>query len=145
MILVSACLLGKACKYNGGHNRHAGVLAFLEGKEYLPICPESLGGLPQPRPPAEIQPDGRVVDKAGQDVTAAFQRGAQQALALAQKYRPELIILKENSPSCGCGRVYDGSFSGRTVPGNGIAAQRLLDAGFAVCGESSLPGGTKEG
>lgn len=143
MILVSACLLGQNCKYNGGNNRNADVLAFLEGKEYLPICPESAGGLVSPRAPAEIRPDGRVADKAGRDVTAYFQSGAQKTLEIAKKHQPALVICKANSPSCGCGRVYDGTFSGKTVPGNGIAAQMLLDAGFHVCTEDQLP--TKEG
>ena len=139
MILVSACLLGTACKYNGGHNRNAAVLAYLDGKEYLPVCPETMGGLTAPRPPAEIQPDGSVTDRDGRDVTAEFLAGAEAVLQLARKHAPDLIICKANSPSCGCGRVYDGSFTGRTVPGNGVAAQLLLDAGYAVCTEAELP------
>lgn len=143
MILVSACLLGQCCKYNGGHNRNAAVLDFLQGKDYLPICPETFGGLSAPRPPAELRPDGRVVDKSGRDVTAAFLAGAQKALELASAHRPELIILKSNSPSCGCGQVYDGTFSGATVPGDGVAARLLRDAGFPVCTEKTLPSGGK--
>lgn len=143
MLLVSACLLGRRCKYNGGHNRSEAVLAYLDGKDYLPICPETMGGLTAPRPPAEIQPDGSVKDRDGRDVTAQFQAGAKAVLELAETHRPALVICKANSPSCGCGRVYDGSFTGCTIPGNGIAAQMLLDAGYAVCTEENLP--TEEG
>lgn len=143
MILVSACLLGRRCKYDGGHNCSDAVLAYLEGKDYLPICPETMGGLTAPRPPAEIQPDGSVIDRDGRDVTAQFQAGAQAVLELAQTHAPDLVICKANSPSCGCGQVYDGSFTGRRVPGNGIAAQTLLDAGYSVCTEAELP--TEEG
>ena len=86
-IAVSACLLGHCCKYNGGHNKNQDVLDFLQdqGAEILPVCPETAGGLPRPRPPAEIQPDGRVVDNTGTDVTAAFQAGAGHGSGLQQR------------------------------------------------------------
>ena len=134
MIFVSACLLGENCKYSGGHNKNDAVIAFLQGREYKAVCPEYLGGLPTPRPPAEIRGD-TVMDREGKDVTAFFRRGAEKTLALAQKYRPALCILKANSPSCGVGAVYDGSFSGKLIPGDGLAAAVLKAAGFRVVTE----------
>ena len=139
MILVSACLLGENCKYNGENNCNEIVLAYLKEKDYLPICPERAGGLPSPRPPAELQ-HGRVVDKEGKDVTEAFLRGAEKTLALAKKHRPELCLLKANSPSCGCGKIYDGTFSGRKIQGNGVTAELLLQNGFSVITEKDLEG-----
>ena len=93
MIFVSACLLGENCKYSGGNNRNEAVISFLEEKEFIAVCPERAGGLPAPRPPAEIR-DGRVVDKEGKDVTAEFLLGAKKTLALAKKHHPELCIFK---------------------------------------------------
>ena len=137
MIIVSACLLGENCKYSGGNNYNEDVIRYLEGKTYLPICPEIAGGLLTPRPPAEIQ-SGRVVDKEGTDVTAAFLKGAEITLSLAQKHAASLCILKANSPSCGCGRIYDGAFSGKGIPGNGKTASLLLKNGFQVITEEDL-------
>ena len=139
MILVSACLLGENCKYNGGNNRNEIVLAYLKDKDYLPVCPERAGRLPSPRPPAELQ-HGRVVDKVGKDVPAAFLCGAEKTLALAKKHRPELCLLKANSPSCGFGKIYDGTFSGRKIQGNGVTAELLLQNGFSVITEKDLEG-----
>lgn len=137
MILVSACLIGENCKYNGGNNRSERVLSYLKDKDYLPICPERAAGLPSPRPPAELR-NGRVVDKTGKDVTNAFLCGAEKTLALAKKYQPELCLLKGNSPSCGCGTIYDGTFSGNKIKGNGLVAELLLQNGFSVITEKEL-------
>ena len=137
MIFVSACLLGENCKYSGGNNRNEAVISFLNDKEYLAVCPERAGGLPAPRPLAEIR-DGRVIDKEGKDVTAEFLLGAKKTLALAKKHHPELCILKANSPSCGCGEIYDGTFSGRKISGNGKTTELLLKNGFSVITEKQI-------
>ncbi|HMM05726.1 MAG TPA: DUF523 domain-containing protein [Clostridiales bacterium] len=137
MIIVSACLLGENCKYSGGNNYNEDVIRYLEGKNYLPVCPEIAGGLSSPRPPAEIQ-NGRVVDKEGKDLTAAFLKGAEVTLSLAKKHAASLCILKANSPSCGCGRIYDGTFRGKRIPGNGKTAALLLQNGFQVVTEEDL-------
>lgn len=137
MIFVSACLLGENCKYSGGNNRNKDVLAYVEGKEYIAVCPECAGGLSAPRPPAEIIGD-RVIDKEGKDVTDEFLLGAKKTLTLAKKHHPKLCILKANSPSCGCGQIYDGTFSGRKIPGNGKTTELLLENGFTVISEKQI-------
>lgn len=138
-ILVSACLLGTPCRYDGA-SRPCGELARLEvlGHRLIPVCPEVMGGLPTPRPPAELQRDGRVVDRAGKDVTEAYRLGAEEVLELARAHRCTLAVLKERSPSCGFGKIYDGSFTGTVVPGNGVAAQALAAEGVAIWGESRI-------
>ena len=144
-ILVSACLLGACCKYSGGNNRCSALLDALRagGHTAVPVCPEIYGGLPTPRPPAERQGD-RVVTQAGTDVTAQYRKGAEEALAMAELNGCRAAILKANSPSCGCGTIYDGSFSHRKVPGDGVTAQVLKAAGIAVYTEENfqelLPG-----
>lgn len=137
MILVSACLLGENCKYSGGNNYNEDVIRYLKGREFLPVCPEMDGGLKSPRAPAEIQ-NGRVVDEEGKDVTEAFLKGAKITLDLAKEHQAELCILKANSPSCGCGTVYDGTFTHKQIPGNGITASLLLENGFSVTTEDDL-------
>lgn len=137
MILVSGCLIGNPCKYNGGHNRNEAVLTFLEGKEYLAVCPETAGGLTAPRPPAERE-GNRVINSCGEDVTKEFYKGAELTLQKALALNPGLIILKANSPSCGVGTIYDGSFTKTKTDGNGVAAQMLLDAGFRVVTEKEI-------
>lgn len=139
MIMVSACLLGENCKYSGGNNYCGEIAAFLKDREYLAICPELAGGLKSPRPPAEIRGD-RVIDREGNDVTEAFCRGAEKILALAKENQPELIILKANSPSCGVGTVYDGTFSNKKISGNGLTAALLLQNGFKVVTEEGRKG-----
>lgn len=140
-ILVSACLLGACCKYSGGNNRCSALLDALRagGHTAVPVCPEIYGGLPTPRPPAERQGD-RVVTQAGTDVTAQYRKGAEEALAMAELNGCRAAILKANSPSCGCGTIYDGSFSHRKVPGDGVAAQVLKAAGIAVYTEENFQG-----
>ena len=134
-ILVSACLLGTPCRYDGASKANAAIMALQEGHTLVPVCPEVLGGLPTPRPPAERQEDGRIVNRAGADVTAQYQSGAQAALKLARQEGCTMAILKARSPSCGKGKIYDGSFSGNLVPGDGTAARCLSEAGVLVLDE----------
>lgn len=136
-IIVSACLLGENCKYNGGNNKNANVLALVDKFDIIPVCPEVFGGLEIPRPPSEIAGD-RVVSKQGEDVTVQFNDGAEKTLYIAKEHNCPVALLKERSPSCGCGKIYDGSFSGTVVDGNGITAQLLLDNDIAVFGESQI-------
>lgn len=151
-VLVSACLLGRACRYDGGHCRCEDVALALAGREILSICPESLGGLTAPRAPAEILGGGgedvlagraRVIDREGVERTAAFLRGAGAVLALARERGAKAAVLKERSPSCGVHYIYDGSFHGRTVPGQGVAAALLGAEGLLLRSEEDL--GTQPG
>lgn len=143
MYVVSSCLIGIKCKYNGGDNLSSEVLDFLAGRNYVDVCPEVLGGLPTPRTPAEIT-GGRVINRQGRDVTAEFETGAREALkiALAEAKRlgepVEAAIFQERSPSCGCGRVYDGTFSGKLVEGDGIAARLFKKCGIRVLNKNEL-------
>lgn len=123
-ILVSACLLGKNCKYNGGNNLNQGVLEFIEGHEVIGVCPEQLGGLSTPRLPAEIVA-GLVTNKEGVSVDNEFRKGAQEALAIALENKVDLAILQSRSPSCGVKEIYDGSFSGKKIKGQGVFAKLL--------------------
>ncbi len=136
-LLISACLLGLPCRYDGGAKRLEGIGALLERHECVPVCPEQLGGLPTPRPPAECR-EGRVFTREGADVTAEFERGAQAALELARLFGCEAALLKERSPSCGCGVIHDGSFSGGLTAGDGVTAVLLKVKGIPVYGESRL-------
>lgn len=130
-ILVSACLLGKNCKYNGGNNLNQGVLDFVEGHEVIGVCPEQLGGLSTPRLQAEIV-DGVVTNKEGVSVDAEFRKGAQAALAAALENKVDLAILQSRSPSCGVKEIYDGSFSGKKIKGQGVFAKLLSAHGIKV-------------
>ena len=136
-ILISACLLGTCCRYDGGGNRQEWAEELGRRYELVPVCPEQLGGLATPRPPAERLGD-RVVTNAGGDVTDAYEKGAAEALALARLLDCQAAVLKERSPSCGRGAIYDGTFSHTQVPGDGVTAQRLLEAGIPVYGESQV-------
>ena len=138
-ILVSACLLGTPCRYDGKSKPVPGLEKLREAGHILaPVCPEVLGGLPTPRPPAELQPDGRVVNRAGEDVTAAYLEGGRRALALAREEDCTLAVLKAKSPSCGCHEIYDGSFTGTLIPGQGVAARLLEESGIRVVDETEL-------
>jgi len=136
-IMVSACLLGENCKYSGGNNRDEKVLAFLEGHEVFPVCPEVMGGLSVPRPPAEIV-SGKVVNREGVSVDREFRRGAQKALEIAKREKIDLAILQPRSPSCGAREIYDGTFSGRRIPGSGVFAALMKENGFAVMDADEL-------
>lgn len=139
-ILISACLLGFDCKYDGGNNRmaDAAIAALRERFELIPVCPECYGGLPTPRTPSERLGD-RVVSKNGADVTAQFEKGARATLRLAQSFSVKKAVLKANSPSCGSGTIYDGSFTGTLVPGDGVTAELLKKHGVKVADENALP------
>ena len=134
-LLVSACLLGLPCRYDGASKPAPQVLELMAEHRLIPVCPEQLGELPTPRPPAECR-GCRVINRAGRDVTAEYVRGAESALELARLYGCRGAILKERSPSCGCGYIYDGSFSGTLVPGDGVTARLLKAHGIPVTGES---------
>ena len=130
-IMVSACLLGENCKYDGGNNLDEELKTYLMNKEVIPVCPEVMEGLSVPRIPSEIR-NGVVVNQEGIVVDKEFRTGAQKTLEIALREQPDLVILKSRSPSCGVKQHYDGSFSGTLIDGPGITAQLLLEHGFAV-------------
>ena len=130
-ILVSACLMGENCKYNGGNNFSEKLASLAADNELVPVCPEVLGGLPTPRIPAEIR-DGVVINAEGASVDAQFRRGAEAALAVAEARHIDCAVLQSRSPSCGCRQIYDGSFSGKRIEGKGIFAQLLTQKGYTV-------------
>ena len=136
-ILVSACLLGTACRYDGRSKADADVTALLARHTLIPVCPEVYGGLPTPRPPAERCGD-RVLTEAGTDVTAQYRRGAEAALQLARLYGCRAAILKANSPSCGSGTIYDGTFRHRRISGDGLTAALLRANGVQVYNEDTF-------
>lgn len=138
MILVSACLLGVACRYDGESKPNPRILAYNRNYSLIPFCPETYGGLSTPRSPAEIQPDGRVVNSDGADVTAAYQTGASQAVTLCRDFHIHYAILKSRSPACGPDCSYDGSFTHTLVPRPGCTAQALMDAGVAVFSDETF-------
>ena len=130
-IMVSACLMGDNCKYNGGNNLSQKVLNYVKGHEVIPVCPEVLGGLPTPRIPAEIV-DGTVITKDGRNVNEEFKKGAEIALKMAVENQIDLVILQSRSPSCGPKQIYDGSFSGKRIDGQGIFAKLLIEKGIKI-------------
>ncbi len=134
-ILVSACLLGCPCRYDGAAKADPRVLALMERHTLIPVCPEQLGGLPTPRLPSERR-EGGVFDRGGKNVTPQYRQGAEEVLRLARLYGCTHAVLKERSPSCGNGQIYDGSFSHVLVPGSGVAAELLAQNGITVLGES---------
>lgn len=136
-ILISACLLGVKCRYDGKGKTYDVLGALPESIRLIPVCPEQLGGLSTPRPKAEIK-NGRVINIEGTDVTDAFKRGAEEVLRLAEIFGCKYAILKENSPSCGKGRIYNGDFSGALIDGNGVCAGLLSENGVKVFGESQI-------
>ena len=138
-ILVSACLLGICCRYDGRGNPNDAVLSLLNRDDItlIPVCPEQLGGLSTPRIPSERRGE-RVVNRAGEDVTSQFIRGAEEALRIAKLYGCQVAVLKERSPSCGCGWIYDGTFSGKLTDGDGVTAELLRREGINVYGESQV-------
>lgn len=147
MILVSACLAGICCKYDGGNNGIPLIKELVRQGKAIPLCPEQLGGLPTPRMPAEIkggsardvlQGKALVVRKDGADVTENFIRGAGEVLKFCREMGIRCAILKSKSPSCGKGLVYDGTFSGKLVEGNGVTAQLLIDSGIEVMTEEEF-------
>ena len=138
-ILVSACLLGVACRYDGASKGlpEDTLRALMARHTLVPACPEQLGGLPTPRVPSERR-GSCVVMRTGADVTDAYIRGAQQTLALAQRFGCTAALLKQRSPSCGKGEIYDGTFTGTVVEGWGVTAELLRREGIPVLGESRM-------
>jgi len=136
-VMVSQCLLGICCRYDGKSVPKEHVCREACARGWIPVCPEILGGLTTPRSPAE-RVDGRVMNRDGDDVTNAFDRGAHQALELAKLYGVKYAMLKEKSPSCGSGIVYDGTFSGSLTEGYGVTAELFEKNGIKVYGESQL-------
>lgn len=138
-ILVSACLLGLPCRYDGRSMPSREVIDLLGKYNLIPVCPEIYGGLSTPRVPSERVGD-KVMMKDGTDVTDNYRRGAECALALSEIYNINLAILKAKSPSCGCGRIYDGTFSGTLTDGLGVTAELLIENGIRVITEDELEG-----
>ena len=136
-ILVSACLLGASCRYDGKSRPKEEILRLLEKHELIPICGEIYGGLPTPRVPAERVGE-RVLTRDGRDVTMEYRRGAEEVLRLGKLDGCKLAILKEKSPSCGSGVIYDGTFSGTLAEGWGITAELLQENGIEVIGETQV-------
>ena len=136
-ILVSACLLGDACRYDGKSKPSPAVIALREKYELIPVCPEVMGGLPTPRMPSEIC-GTRVVMKDGTDVTQNYEAGAQTALRMAREHGCTVAVLKERSPSCGSGLIHNGLFDGGMTDGDGITARLLKANGIRVLGESEI-------
>jgi uncharacterized protein YbbK (DUF523 family) len=141
MILVSACLAGIFSKYNGETNYVKDIVDMISRGEAIPVCPEQLGGCPTPRPPVEIYggTGGGVIDgkcsairKNGEDVSSQLVKGAQEVLKIALMTGAKEAVLKANSPSCGCGKIYDGTFSGKIIEGNGVTAELLVRNGIEV-------------
>jgi len=140
MILISACLLGINCKYSGENNKIKGLEELLKKEILIPVCPEQLGGLETPRKPSEIITKNRikyVVDKNGNDVTSQFLKGAEETLKIVNMYNIKEAILKSNSPSCGCGTIYDGTFSGKIVKGDGITSALLKSKNIKIFNETN--------
>ena len=136
-IAVSACLLGENCKYNGGNNYSEKVIRFIKNHEVISICPELLGGLPVPREPAELV-DGIARTKDGASVNEEFRLGAENAMKIIEENHIELVILQSRSPSCGVKAIYDGTFSGKLIAGQGIFAQMLAKRNFKILDVSDL-------
>ena len=138
-IMVSACLAGENCKYNGGSNRNGKVLKLMAVNEVITVCPEQMGGLPTPRVPSEIR-NGVVTARDGRNVDAEFRAGAQKCLEIAMREQPELIVLQSRSPSCGVKQRYDGSFTGTLTDGSGVTAELLMEHGFRLMDVEDLQG-----
>ena len=137
-IIVSACLLGENCKYNGGNNRSERVLRYVDGHEVIAVCPEMLGGLPCPRKPVEWVVD-RVLTRDGDDCTAAFRLGVQRALDAIGDRHVDLAILQSRSPTCGVKQIYDGTFTGTRIDGMGALARALQARGIPLMDAEDVP------
>ena len=134
---VSACLVGKNTKYDGGNNYNKYVLEYLKDKEVVLICPEVFGGLPTPRIPSE-QTNDKVINSNNEDVTKQFVDGANEALKRLQQQNVNVVILKERSPSCGYKKIYDGTFSKTIIDGNGVFAKLAIENEFIIYTESDI-------
>ena len=130
-ILVSACLWGENCKYNGGNNYNPAVAEFVKDKEVLPICPEMMAGMGCPRIPIEIV-DGVLMDRDGNNVDAAMRKAVEQAMEMIREEDIQCAVLQSRSPTCGVNQIYDGSFTGKLIEGSGVLAQALKLVGYRV-------------
>ena len=137
-VLVSACLLGENCKYNGGNNRNERVLNYIKDKEVIPVCPEILTILGTPRPSVEIAA-GRIIYKEGNDRELIYREGVEKALSRICGLKIDLAILQSRSPTCGVNEIYDGTFSGKKIPGSGIFAQALRKKGIPLMDAEDVP------
>ena len=136
-LLISACLLGVSCRYDGKSKPNENVIKLMEKYELVPVCAEIMGGLPTPRVPAEISGE-KVITKDGRDVTQEYIKGAKEVLRLGKLFGAKKALLKEKSPSCGSGIIHNGKFDGGLVPGFGKTAALLIENGFEVFGESDI-------
>ncbi len=145
IVVVSACLLGEKCKYNGGDNYSREIEEYIRGEETVSLCPEVLGGLPTPREPAEIV-EGEVIRRDGISVDAEFRRGVEEAIKKIGDRHVKYAILRSGSPSCGTKEIYDGSFTGKLIPGCGLFARALAEKGIQLLdsGEIEAGGGKRE-
>ncbi len=139
-VLVSACLLGENCKYNGGNNYNAAVVDFVTNQDVLPICPEMMAGMGCPRTPIEIV-DGVLMDRDGNNVDAAMGEAVARVMEMLRKEDILCAVLQSRSPTCGVNAVYDGSFSGKLIPGSGVLAQALKEAGYRVIDAEDIKAG----
>ena len=137
-IIVSACLLGEACRYDGKSKPCEKVKLLAEKYELIPVCPEVFGGLSTPRPPSEMQSDGSFINALGEDVTDNYRKGAEETLRIAKENGCKLAVLKEKSPSCGVHSRYDGTFTGTLTKKSGITASLLRENGITVLSEEDL-------
>ena len=153
MYIISACLCGVNCKYNGLNNYNKECSELFQAGKAIIVCPEQLGGLTTPRIPSELTSSAsdiienrknKVISKSGEDVTHNFIKGAEETIEIAKKINVELAILKEGSPSCGVNYVYDGTFNGNKIKGVGITTQMLIDMGIKVISENDLGGMVSE-
>lgn len=137
IILCSACLLGIKCRYDGKSKANKKIIELSKKEILIPVCPEQLGGLPTPRKPAE-QKGKKVITKSGKDVTKNFKMGAKQVLKLAKLFGIKKAILKQKSPSCGCGQIYDGTFSDKVIKGNGLTTALLKREGIKITSDDKI-------
>jgi len=137
IILCSACLLGIKCRYDGKSKANKKIIELSKKEILIPVCPEQLGGLPTPREPAE-QRGKKVITKSGKDVTKNFKMGAKQVLKLAKLFGIKKAILKQKSPSCGCGQIYDGTFSDKVIKGNGVTTALLKREGIKITSDDKI-------
>ncbi len=136
-VAVSACLLGYNCKYNGGNNKNENVLKFLDGKEIIPVCPEVAGGLTVPRTPSELR-NGIAWDADGNNVDASFRIGVEKTLKKLEQEEIDFAVLQSRSPTCGVKQIYDGTFTGTLIPGQGVLAKALSERGYQLIDASDL-------
>ena len=140
VIMVSKCLMGENCRYKGDNCRNEKILSLAKEHTLIPVCPEVMGGLPTPRAPGERVGD-KVIANTGKDVTAEYTLGAQKALQIAKESGVDLCIFKAKSPSCGNGIIYDGTFTGNLIPGDGVTVELFIKHGFKIISEVDIENG----